>query len=39
MEIFWDEVFVVRNTVKTDNIVVWPLSVGNEALFTSDSTS
>ena len=39
IEIFWDEVFMVRNTVKMDNIVVWPLSVKNEELLTCNFTS
>jgi len=24
---FWDDVFVVRNTVKKENVDVWPLFV------------
>ena len=27
---FWDEVFMVRNTVKMDNLDVWLLSVKHE---------
>ena len=34
MEIFWDEVFIVRYTVKQENLDVWPLFVANEALLT-----
>ena len=34
MEIFWDEVFMIRITVKMDNLVVWPLSAENKALLT-----
>ena len=33
-EIFWDKVFIVRNTVKKENLNVWLLSVENEALLT-----
>ena len=39
VEIFWDEVFIVRNTVKMDSLDVWPLSVVNEALLTCNFTS
>ena len=30
IEILWDEVFMVRNTVKMDNLDVWLLSVKHE---------
>ena len=33
IEIFWDKDFVVRNTVKMDNLDVRMFSVENEALF------
>ena len=39
VDIFWDEVFMARNTVKNDNLDVWPLSVENEALLTCNFTS
>ena len=32
IEIFWDEVFMVRNTVKMGNLEVRLLSVENDAL-------
>ena len=32
--LFWDEVFIVRNTIKHENVDVWPLFVANEALLT-----
>ena len=32
IEIFWDEVFMVRDIVKMDNLDVWPLSVENDML-------
>ena len=38
-EMFWDKVFIVRNTVKKENLNVWPLSVENEALLTCNFTS
>ena len=31
--------FIVRNTVKEENLDVWPLSVENEALLTCNFTS
>ena len=34
IEIFWDEVFIVRNTEKQEDLDVWPLFVANEALLT-----
>ena len=34
IEIFWDEVFIARNTVKQEDLDVWPLFVANEALLT-----
>ena len=34
IEIFWNEVFIVRNTVKQENLDVWPLFVANEAFLT-----
>ena len=34
VEIFWDEVFMVKNTVKMENLDVWPLSVETEAFLT-----
>ena len=34
IEIFWDEVFIVRNTVKQENLDVWPLFVATDALLT-----
>ena len=39
IEIFWDEVFLVRNAIKMDNLDVWPLSVENEALLSSPQSS
>ena len=39
IEIFWDEVFMVFNTVKMDSLDVWPLSVENEALLTCNFIS
>ena len=30
--IFWDEVFMVRDVVKMDNVDVWPLAVENDML-------
>ena len=40
IETFWDEVFIVRNTVKKkENLDVWLLSEENEALLTRNFTS
>ena len=39
IEIFWDEVFMVRNTVKLDNLDLWPLPVESEAHLKCDFTS
>ena len=37
--IFWDEDFIVRNTVKKkENLHVWPLSEKNEVLLTLNFT-
>ena len=39
IEIFWGEGFMVRNTVKLDNLDVRPLFVENEALLKCNFTS
>ena len=39
IKIFWDKVFIVRYTVKMDNLDVWPLSVEHEVLLTCNFTS
>ena len=39
IETFWDEVFVVRNVLKKENLDVSPLSEENEALLTCNFTS
>ena len=40
IETFWDEVFIVRNTVKKkENLDVWLLSEENEALLTRNFTT
>ena len=39
IEIFWDDVYIVRNKVKNENLDVWPSSVENEPLLTCNFTS
>ena len=41
VEIFWNEVFIIRNTLRKGKLYldVWPLSVHNEALLTCNFTS
>ena len=39
IEIFWDDVYIVRNKVKNENLDVWPSSVENKPLLTCNFTS